>query len=171
MTYSSTSSNTQTFTLTHAKYLASKVATDLKRMQRLYGSPSDYQINNFESELTEFLRNGFLSEVTYGFKRNDNWIEPTLRYTAKDLAGLSSGDDDPGRIRPNADISGASFYSYLIHNSAYDRLTVTEEENFKKTLPIQRSGAPSPGVSGWMSSDKTYSSGGKALDRSSLKSY
>jgi hypothetical protein len=74
MTYSSTSSNTQTFTLTHAKYLASKVATDLKRMQRLYGSPSDYQINNFESELTEFLRNGFLSEVTYGFKRNDNWI-------------------------------------------------------------------------------------------------
>jgi hypothetical protein len=95
----------------------------------------------------------------------------TIGYTAKDLAGLSSGDDDPGRIRPNADISGASFYSYLIHNSAYDRLTVTEEENFKKTLPIQRSGAPSPGVSGWMSSDKTYSSGGKALDRSSLKSY
>lgn len=34
MTGSFTNSTTQTFNVTHARYLASKVATDLKRIQR-----------------------------------------------------------------------------------------------------------------------------------------
>jgi hypothetical protein len=41
MTVSYTFSESTTFTLTHAKHMAAKVATDLKRMQRLYGYPSD----------------------------------------------------------------------------------------------------------------------------------
>lgn len=170
MSTSYTNSETQTITVTHAKYLASKVATDLKRIQRFYGSPSDLEISSYETELIEFLKNGYLSEINYGFKRGDNWIEPTIKYTAKDLAGMS-GDDDPGQIRPNADISGASFYSYLITNSKYSNLTNADRESFDKTLPFLRGGAPTPGISGYMSSDKTYSSGGKSLDRSTLKNY
>lgn len=171
MSTSYTTSNTQTFTLTHAKYLASKVAADLKRIQRFYGSPSDTQIVAYENELTEYLKCGYLTEVSYGFKRNDNWIEPTVKYSARDLAGMSSSDDDPGRIRPNADISNASFYSYLVSNSAYDQLTESEQSKFKDSLPIKRGGAPTPGISGYISSDKSYSSGGRALDRSSVKNY
>ena len=163
--------NTQTFTLTHAKYLASKVATDLKRMQRLYGSPSDFDIAKYETELTEFLKKGYMEEVTYGFKRNGDWIEPALRYTAKDLAGSTSTDDDPGRVRPGANVSGAAFGSYMSYTAAYDSLTSTEQESFNGTLPFQRTGAPTPGINGYLSSDKSYSSGGKSLDRSSIKSY
>lgn len=166
-----TFSNTQTFTVTHAKYLASKVVADLKRMQRFYGFPSDSSISSYESELIEFLKNGYLSEVTYGFKRDGNWIEPTLRYNARDLDGMNSGDDDPGRIRPNANIERASFYSYLVTNTAYSNLSSEEKERFDQALPFQRGGAAAPGISGYMSSDKTYSSGGKSLDRSTLKSY
>lgn len=171
MSTSYTNSETQTFTVTHAKYLASKVSTDLKRIQRFYGSPSDLDISSYEKELTEFLKNGYLSEISYGFKRGDNWIEPTIKYTAKDLAGMSSADDDPGQIRPNADISGATFYSYLITNSKYSNLAIADRESFDKTLPFLRGGAPTPGTNGYMSSDKTYSSGGKSLDRSTLKKY
>ena len=40
MSYSYTLSETRTFTVTHARHMAAKVATDLKRMQRLYGSPA-----------------------------------------------------------------------------------------------------------------------------------
>lgn len=167
----SSNTNTQSFTLTHAKYLASKVATDLKRMQRLYGSPSDFQISNYEAELTEFLRCGYMEEIIYGFKRNGDWIEPTLRYTAKYLTGGSGVDDDPGRIRPGVSIYGASFGSYMSYTSAYHRLTSIELDSFESALPFKRAGAPTPSFNGYLSSDKSYSSGGKSLDRSSLKNY
>lgn len=163
--------DTQTFTVTNAKYLASKVAADLKRMQRFYNFPTDAQIATYESELTVYLKHGYLSEVSYGFKKDGNWIEPTLKYTARDLAGMSGTDDDPGRISPNANVSGASFYSYLIHNSTYDRLTQSQKQDFETQLPFIRGGAPVPGVSGYLSSDKSYASGGKSLDRLSVKSY
>lgn len=171
MSYSFTNSETQTFTLTHAKYLASKVAADLKRMQRFYNCPSDAEIADFEAEIAEFLKKGYLKEVSYGFKRGDNYIEPTLRYTAKDLSGAAGIDDDPGKIRPGANVEGASFYSYMSYTDSYFRLTENERETFRGTLPFKRGGAPTPGISGYMSSDRSYSSGGKSLDRSSLKSY
>lgn len=166
-----TYSQASTFTATHAKYLASKVVADLKRIQRLYGSPSDSTINSYEAELIEYLKKGYLSEVTYGFQRNDKWIEPTIVYTARDLGGMSSSDDDPGKIKPGADISGAYFTSYLIKNSFYHNQTASEQSSFQSSLPFQRTGAAAPGISGYLSSDKSYSSGGKALDRSTVKSY
>jgi len=171
MSYSFSSTESQTFTLTHAKHLASKVAADLKRIQRLYGSPSDSTISSYETELIEFLKKGYLSEVTYGFQKDEKWIEPTLRYTSRDLAGMMAGDDDPGKIKPNADISGAYFTSYLIKNSTYHNLSSMDQENFQNSLPFKRTGAPAPDINGYLSSDKTYSSGGKSLDRSSVKSY
>jgi hypothetical protein len=113
MSYSQTLSATTTFTLTHAKHIAAKVATDLKRIQRFYnGVPTDKSIADYETELIELLKAGYLGTVTYGFRRNGKWIEPTLWYTARDLAGTAANDDDPGKIRPGADIKGASFYSY-----------------------------------------------------------
>ncbi|MDN5287690.1 MAG: hypothetical protein JWR38_3964 [Mucilaginibacter sp.] len=171
MSYSFSSSETQTFTLTHAKHLASKVSADLKRIQRLYGSPNDSTITSYENELIEFLKKGYLSEVTYGFQRDDKWIEPTLRYTSRDLAGMTADDDDPGKIKPNANISGANFTSYLIKNSTYHNLSSADQESFQNTLPFKRTGAPAPGINGYLSSDRMYSSGGKSLDRSSVKNY
>lgn len=171
MSSSYTNSETQTFTLTNAKYLASKVAADLKRIQRFYGSPSDFQIENFEAEVTELLRAGYLSEVTYGFQRNGNWIEPTLRYTSKDLSGMSATDDDPGRVRPGADISNATFRSFLTKNYKFYLLSEIDQKRFEDGLPVQRMVATPPGISGYISSDKSYSSGGHSLDRSSVKSY
>ena len=171
MTYSYSVTETITFTRTHAVHIAAKVATDLKRMQRLYGEPSNSWIADFESEVIEFLKEGLLDTVTYGFRRNGYWIEPTLFYTARDLSGNTASDDDPGRIRPRGEISSASFYSYLTYSRAWKTLTSTEQEVFKRRLPFQRTGAPEPGVSGYVSVDRTYSSGGRALDRASLRSY
>ena len=171
MSNSYTTTDTITFNRTHAKHIAAKVATDLKRVQRFYYKPSDDRINAYEAEAIELLKEGFLDTVIYGFRRNGVWIEPTLRYTAWDLAGASAVDDDPGRIRPGEDISGASFYSYLICSSAWDRLTKQEKEAFSSRLPFQRTGAPEPGINGYWSGDLIYSAGGRALDRSSLRGY
>ncbi len=171
MTYSYTVNDTTTFTRTHARHIAAKVATDLKRMQRFYGEPSDEGIAAYEAEVIEFLKEGLIDTVAYGFRRNGDWIAPTLRYAARQLITVSSDDDDPGRVRPGADISGASFYSYLIYSPSWDRLGQVEKEQFKNRLPFQRTGAPEPGVSGYWSRDLTYSAGGRALDRASLRSY
>lgn len=171
MTSTLTITESTSFTITHARHMAAKIAADLKRLQRFYGSPNDKWISDYEAELTELLRGGYLSEVTYGFQRNDKWIEPTLRYTARDLAGMSGNDDDPGRVRPGADINGASFSSYLIYNSKWRDLSSSDREMTERNFPFKRSGAPAPGIDGYLSNDLTYSAGNRALDRASVRSY
>jgi hypothetical protein len=52
MSYSFSYTESSTFTVTHARHMAAKVATDLKRMQRLYGIPSDESIASFEAEVS-----------------------------------------------------------------------------------------------------------------------
>lgn len=169
MSFSTTFSESKSFTLTHAKHISSKVATDLKRIQRLYGSPSDYEIARYENELIEFLKSGYLGTVTYGFQKDNKWREPTLKYTAKDLSSLlTATDDDPGRIKPNADILGAHFTSYLTYSSSWSNVSQSDKDSFHRSLPFHRVGADEPGLNGYLSQDKTYSSGGKALDRATL---
>lgn len=169
MSISYTYSTSVTFSHTHAVHLAAKVATDLKRIQRFYGSPGDDSIRAYEEEAMELLKAGYLEEVTYGFKRNGQWIEPTLRYTARDLLGTSTSDD-PGGIRPSADVVGASFTSFLTYSRSWGALGSDEKEAFEKRLPFRRTGAPEPSIDGYLQSDRTYSAGGRALDRVSVRS-
>ncbi len=171
MTYTLIQTESTTFTIIHAKYMAAKVTADLKRLQRFYGSPDDIWISDFETEITELLRGGYLAEVTYGFRRDGKWIEPTLRYTARDLAGTFGNDDDPGRIRPGADVKDASFYSYLIFSSAWHNLPATDRAAIEERLPFKRSDAPESGINGYLVNDRTYSAGGRALNRASVRSY
>lgn len=172
MSYSYTHTEAKTFTVTHARHLAAKVATDLKRMQRFYGSPSDTYIANLEGELTELLKCGGVDYVLYGFKKNGAWIEPSLRYDAKDLAegGL---DDDPGRVLPGKNVEGGSFHSYLVHSTIWYQLSEKDRQDIASRVPIQRTGAAEPTAGGglYFADDRTYSSGGRALARSTLRSY
>lgn len=160
-----------TFTITHARHMAAKIATDLKRMQRFYGKPTDAQITSFEDEAAALLKAGYLEDVTYGFQRNGQWIEPTLKYTARDLAGAAANDDDPGRVLPGRDVSGAEFGSFLNYTLAYFLLSEGDRAKFKNTLPLRRTTASEPTVNGYLASERTYSAGGRALDRSSVRNW
>lgn len=169
MTESATYTDSITFTVTHARHLAAKVATDLKRMQRFYNAPSDAHIDAYEREVVELLRGGYLATVRYGFRRGDMWIEPMLEYTSQELAGASAADDDPGRIRPGADTSGASFHSCLTSSSRWHSLSEAERDAVQRTLPFRRVPGVQPGLSGYLLPDRTYSAGGRSLGRSSLR--
>lgn len=171
MSTSYTHTGNTTFTLVHARHLAAKVATDLKRMGRFYGEPRDGHISELETEATILLKEGYLGIVYYGFRRHRSWIEPTLRYTAQELDGRPSNDDSPGKIRANADVQGASFSSYLIYSSAWHLLPAAEQEAIYDPLSFRREGAPEPGVAGYFLDDKTYSAGGRAIDRASVRSF
>lgn len=171
MSTSFTVSTSQSFTVSHARNMACKVATDLKRLQRFYGVPSDQRIDEFEEEVVALLCAGYLGKVTYGYKRNGSWIPPTLRYSARELAGLTAANDDPGRVDPGCDIDGARFYSFLTYSDSWNALSSKEREAFKNSLPLQRTGAEEPSVLGYFDRDRTYSAGGRALERMSVRSY
>jgi len=161
-----TYTQTETFTITHARHIASKVATDLLRLQRFYGSPSDERIDEYEEELVALLKGDYLEDVTYGFKRNGGWVE-ALRYHA--LPGGTLTNDDPGRIMPGVDISGAVFCSFLTHNSRWSALTQEEQTDFSSALSINRSSGTEPGLeNGTWSTALTYSAGGKGISRSTI---
>ncbi|MEH0372464.1 hypothetical protein [Vibrio mimicus] len=168
MSSSFTSTTSNTFTITHARHMSAKVSADLRRMQRFYGKPSSEMIENFEEEIAQLLKNGYLDTATFGFQRNKQWIEPTFSYTASQIS--NGVDDIPGSLRPNADVSNANFHSYVTYTSKFNNLSQSEKNSFKNTLPIQRVGADEPGVSGYYDGDKTYSSGDRSLSRKSLKS-
>lgn len=170
-----TTSDSTTFTLTHAKEISSKVAADLKRIQRLHnGTPSDSEIANYEGELIELLKGGYLKEVIYGFQRQvgdtKEWLQPTLIYTAKDLSGSFWDNDDPGKILPGGDLRGTYFNSHLTYSDAWLRLTEAQKSAVTSRLPVQRTTQPKPSINGYLVNDRSYSAGGKALDRSSVRS-
>lgn len=164
-----TTTATSTFSVTDARKLAAKVAADLKRMQRFYDYPSDTSIAEFEGEVTELLRYGYLEKVTYGFQKDGNYIAPTLRYTAKTLAGDTGQDDDPGRIPMGCDVKGATFGSHLTYSSAWWNLTDEQRIRFKNTLPLKRTSVDDPGANGPYIEDRQYASGGRALGRATLR--
>ena len=168
MLYASTSN--PTFTQAHAKKISYRVSTDLKRMQRFYGRPTDYQIEVFDLEIVEFMKAMYLETVTYGYMRNNRWIEPTLRYTAFELANKDIGDD-PGRIQPNANVKDATFYTYLVYSHNWNMLSLAETDSFEKNLPVQRIVEPEPGIDGYLNQDLAYSAGGRGLLRETVRSW
>lgn len=171
MSSSYTVSESATFTLTHAKYLASKVRTDLMRIHRLYdGVPSVSRIDAFEAEITALLHNGYLESVIYGFKQGGNYISPTVRYEASELAGHGI-DDRPGKIPVGENINGAVFGSYLVYSSKWHALSQIEQDQFEGGLPFQRPSGDEPGVTGYYLNDKVYSAAGQAMNRSVVRSY
>jgi Bacterial HORMA domain family 1 len=166
-----TLSESVTFTVTHARHMASKIATDLRRAQRFYGAPSDADIASYESEVVALVKAGYLKSVSYGYRRDGKWIVPSLHYNAVDMYGLTGADDDPGGILPGADTTGAMFYSFLTYTSSWHMLSEAERAKFQGGLPFERSTAMAPGMDGYLQQDRTYSAGGKALTRSTLRSF
>lgn len=166
-----TTTETSTFTITHARYIASKVATDLKRFQRFYGSPSDDLIDRYEGELAGLLKHDAVDTVVYGFQRNSLWTPASVRYRAIPGGSLAT-DDDPGKIRPGIDIAGAHFTSFLSYSNTWFNLSQAERDSIEKSLPIQRSTRAVPNLeSGAWSDDLSYSAGGRGLGRSSVRTW
>lgn len=168
MSSSYTVTETETFTVAHARKIASKVATDLLRFQTLYGSPSDGWINDYEAEMVDLLKRNFVDNVTYGFKRNGKWTEAAVRYKALP-GGTLVTDDDPGKIRPRLNVEGASFTSFLEYNSNWWKLTAEVRDSIKNRLPFQRSSGEAPALeAGYWKDDLNYVAGGRGLGRSTV---
>jgi hypothetical protein len=162
-------STSETFTVTHARYLASKVATDLQRFQRFYGKPSNEWIAAYEGELIHLLKHDLLDNVVYGFQRATRWTAAVVKYTVGPK-GVLVTDDDPGKLTPGLDVAGAEFTSYLCHKPRWLSMSNEERARIEQELPFRRIGKDQPGLeSGYWLDDRRYSAGGVALGRSTVK--
>jgi hypothetical protein len=165
---SNTFTTSRTFTITHARYVTSKVAADLRQLHAFYGRPSEGAIDDYAEEAALLLRDGYLERVDYGFQRDDRWVL-LLRYLARSDGTLT--DENAGRVPAGVDIIGTSFSSYLTNTSRYFALSAAEREAVDAILPIRRShGAESGFVSGTWAGDRSYSSGGTGVQRSIFRS-
>jgi hypothetical protein len=143
MTYPLTRS--ASFTITDARYIASKVGADLRNLNSVYGAPALDDIDDYVEEVAQLLKAGYLNTVDYGFKSGDVW-KLRLRYTA--TIGGQLRDDTPGRLPYDAPVTGLPFYSYLRYSNAFLLLDDARRQAFEQTLPITRTGAEEPGLGG-----------------------
>jgi hypothetical protein len=109
---------------------------------------------------------GYLRQVEYGFKKNGERIV-SVRYTVR----AGSGEPErAGGVDGTADVSGASFFSFLHYSAAFNNLSADEKEKFENALPFQRGNGSEPrDGSGYWISDRTYGAGGVSAGRESFK--
>jgi len=117
-------------------------------------------------ELTEYLVDGYLDRITYGFRKGDEWAV-ALRYKGTEIGSLTT-DDRSGRVPRGADVTDASWCSHLVLNHRWDALSPESRAAYERALPVQRTNGaePSPGARGWIE-DKTYSSSDGGIRRAS----
>lgn len=166
----STHSQTQTFTRTEARYLASKVMADLHQCARLYGKPSVDRIADYETELVERLVKGYIKQYEFGFKKDDKRVV-SWRYAVKDGDLVGGGTDDrPGGVYARADVAGASYYNHTTSTIEWLLLSDDKQAAFEATLPFTRGDANLPADgSGYWTADKTYTRGGVEVARRTFR--
>ena len=131
-----TQTDTKTHTVVYARHVASKVAADLKRLQRLFGKnqPTDDSIDKFEREATILLYHGCLGEISYGFIKEDgSWLY-ALKY--QNVNNQLREDDGPKEIG-SQDIDETNFRSFLIYSDHWQDLSEEQRNQIEQSLPIQ----------------------------------
>jgi hypothetical protein len=156
---------TRTFTISHARYVTSKIAADLDLLRAYYGWPSADWITRYAEEAAILLNGRYMQSVEYGFERNGKVIF-SLKYVAR-WDGTLQTDDRPGRVPFGLDVSNASGYSYLHHSDSFLRLNSEQQAKIESSLPIRRSGSPTPEVgNGYWEQTRSYSTNGEGVVRS-----
>ena len=166
-----TYTQSETFTVTHAKHLASKIAADLNACSRLHGRPALSMVEKYNEELVELLRYGYLSQYEFGFQRND---ERVLSWSYEvDASGFVSGDDRAGKMSANIDLSGTAFFNYVWYSAQYHDLSSEQKSFFKDSHSVNRTlgDPPCDGAGCWSGTEKNYSAGGTGVSRRSFRSF
>lgn len=164
------SSRTETFSRTHAKYLASKVVGDLYQCSRLYGSPPVHEVSDYEQELVEMLLGGYVKSYEFGFKKDE---KRTVSWSYEvDAAGdlVGGRDDRAGGLYTRANVESASYYNFMTYSSAWMNLSEEAKTRVRAVLPFIRSpgSLPRDGAGYWVS-DRGYSNGGVSVTRRTFR--
>ncbi len=159
---------TETFTLTHARRLAAKVAADMHQCQRLYGHLTDTEIKDYQQELTVLLLDGYIRTYEFGFKTKDGRRVVSWYYTVGPSGDLEGGRS--GGLFPTADISTAVMFNFLTYSSEWFALNDIEKDKVRANYTVRRATGTSPqDGNGYWDTSRYYVSGGAALTRKEFR--
>ena len=165
---SSTYTISETFSLSHARRLAAKVAADMYQCQRFYGYPTDTQIENYQQELTVLLHGGYVKSYEFGFKTKNERRVVSWHYTVGPSGDLEGGRS--GGLYPSADITNALTFNFLTYSSEWFALSQAERDKVKASYAVRRTdGSPPRDGSGYWDSSRHYASGGVAVTRKEFR--
>lgn len=161
------STNTSTFTRTHASHIAGRIATDLRHCLREYKSPSEDMLENYRLELEELLFNHYVSPSYFGFKRSDTVIVWAVKYNISQDGTISSDSAIAGGIPRGHNINGASFFNFLSYSTNWTNLTTQQRLAIQAGLAVKRQDGvlPGSGSETW-SDDRIFVAGDVAARRS-----
>jgi hypothetical protein len=153
-----------TFTITHARHIASRIAADLDLFSRFYGYPDRALIPDYLEEIARHLAKGYMETFEIGFEVAGREVVVGLWYEVRADGTLS--DNRAGDLPLYVDTSGATPFNYMTYSTAWWRLTDTERAAFKASMPVQRTSAPEPqhNLGAW-STSRSYASGGVGVQR------
>ena len=168
MTATSTYTLSSTFTITHARHIASKIAGDLELGALYYGKPAPSAIPDYADELATMLRDGYVSSYEFGFKRDGRRVV-CWRYDVR-ADGTVDCDDSSGKLFAYAQTDNAVFYNFMSYSQKWWDLSNAERIRVKAGLPVQRSNGylPSDGDGYWVV-DKRYRSNGVGTVRRTFR--
>jgi Bacterial HORMA domain family 1 len=159
----------ESFTRTHARRLAGRVTTDLRQSHVLYRSPSASRLEEYREELEELLSGGYVEKYQFGFQRDDRLVW-SMRYKVGPDGSLSA-TGTAGGVPYGIDISGASWFNFLTFSASWAQLTTSGKNAINGKLPFIRVDGTLPSdVCGYWTSDRAYSAGGVALQRTVFRS-
>lgn len=158
---------TTTFTSTNARYLASKIAADLRQLRSFYGEPTERQINDLYDELVEMLAGGYMATYEAGFRKDGKRVV-SQRY-AVSTSGLST-DERAGGIYARADVTGASWFTFMSYSRAWWNLSDAARKGVKDSVSIDRTPGEEPtDGNGYWETGRSYASGGTSTSRSGFR--
>jgi Bacterial HORMA domain family 1 len=163
-----TTSNSESFTIAHARKLTSKVVADMTRCSQIYGRPVASFIQSYGEELSILLRDGYVKSYEFGFQRNN--IRVLSWFYTVDASSAIIDDARPGGIVASANVASAEWFNYLIRSQKWWNLPKPEREKIDGSLPIRRVGSDGPqDGNGYWEIDRNYSAGGVTLARRTYK--
>jgi hypothetical protein len=154
---------TSTFTITNARYLASKIAADLRQFKSFYGKPMEETIDELYEELVEMLAGGYIATYEAGFRKDGERVV-SQRYV---VSSGAAADERAGGIYARVDVSGASWSTFMTYSSEWEALTPTVQQAVKDTFSIKRTPGSTPtDGDGYWETGRSYASGGTSTARS-----
>lgn len=164
----STYTYAETFTRTHARHLSGRVASDLRQCHMIYGSPTESMLESYRIELEEMLVGNYLREYQFGYKRNGVTVW-ALRYVVEP-GGLLSTSSAAGGVPARIDVSGAQYFNFMTYSDTWFSLTEAQREAVRAKSGIVRTPGILPGTgNGYWSTDRSFTAGGVALQRTVFK--
>lgn len=165
---SSTYTISETFTLTHARRLAARVAADMHQCQRFYSRPTETEIESYQGELIVLLHGGYIKSYEFGFKTKDERRVVSWHYTVGPSGDLEGGRS--GGLYSAANVASAVWFNFLTPSAEWYALSTAERDKIKANYSVRRTdGSPPQDGNGYWDSSRQYTSGSVAVTRKEFR--